>query len=269
MSPLRAAVVAFALCLVPSLAAACPLIGIEDLFDRPAAIAQATGPVVCIVDTESPDVIRERLRSKSADEYKGRVLKQRVPQIPGLPCLLVHYTEARREDVEQPNVKAIVLTARRNSLDPSRDLGWFELIRATKTPLIGIGGGHLLIAQALGGEIDRIRPLLVDEPDPWPLDQPGFYKEWGFMKVRLLKADPLWDGMVDTIVVRQAHAYEIKKLPPELDALAASDECPVQAFRHRLRPLYGTQFHAEAYDDEHPDGRKVLENFFKTVGAMK
>jgi GMP synthase (glutamine-hydrolysing) len=269
MSSLRAAVVAFALCLVPSLASAGPLIGIEDTFDRPATIGQASGPIVCIVDTEHPDVIRERLRAKSVDQYKGRVLKQRVMEITGLPCVLVHYTEAHREDVEQSNVKAILLTARHSSLDPSLDREWFAMIRETKIPMIGFCGGHQLIAQAFGGDIDRMRPLLPNEPDPRPQYHPGFYKEWGFMKVNLLKADPLFDGLVASIVVREMHAFEITKLPAEFDTLAATDECPVQVIRHRLRPLYGTQFHPEAFDDEHPDGRKLLENFFKIAGAMK
>jgi GMP synthase (glutamine-hydrolysing) len=264
-----AAVVAIALGVVPSLAAANPLIGIEDTFDRPAAIAQASGPVVCVLDVEHPDLIRERLRAKSVDQYRGRVLKQRVTQITGLPCLLVHYTEAHREDLERPNVKAIVLTARRSTLDPGLDRDWFALIRETKIPMIGFCGGHQLIAQAFGGEVDRMRPLLPDEPDPRPQYQPGFYKEWGFLKVRLLKADPLFDGLVVSIMVREAHAFAVSKLPAEFDTLASTDDCPVQVIRHRLRLLYGTQFNPDVYDDEHPDGRKILENFFKLAGVGK
>lgn len=269
MRSLCAAAAWIALCLAPGLAAAEPLVGIEHVFDRPAAVAQASGPVTCIVDTEHPDAIRDRLREKPVEQYKGRVLKQRVEQITGLPCVLVHYAEAKREDLERPNVKAILLMSRRSSLGASLDHDWFALIRETSIPMIGFAGGHEMIAQAFGGEIGNLRPLQPGEPDPRPQYCPGFCKELGFLKVRLLKADPLFEGLIDAITVRQFHATAISKLPAEFDTLAASDECSIQVIRHRTRPLYGVQFHAEAYDDQHPDGRKLLENFLRIAGAGK
>jgi len=269
MKWLCAAAAPVALCLFASLTSAEPLVGIEYVFDRPAAVVQASGPVICILDTEHPDVIREKLREKPVEEYKGRVLKQRAEQLTGRKCVLLHYSEARREDIERPNVKAILLMARRKSLDASLDREYFALLRETKIPVIGFCGGHQMIAQAFGGEIERMRPLLPDEPDPHPQYQPGVMKEWGFTKVRLLKSDPLLDGMVESIVVREMHAFQITKLPAEFDTLAATDECPIQVIRHRSRPLYGTQFHPEAYDDQHPDGRKLLENFFRIAGVGK
>lgn len=63
------------------------------------------------------------------------------------------------------------------------------------------------------------------------------------------------------------HAFQMLQTPPEFDVLAATGECPVQAIKHRERLLYGTQFHAEAYDDAHPHGRAILENFFRLAGA--
>lgn len=35
---------------------------------------------------------------------------------------------------------------------------------------------------------------------------------------------------------------------------------------HAERPLFGTQFHPEAYDESHSDGRVLLENFFRIAG---
>jgi GMP synthase (glutamine-hydrolysing) len=265
----RAAAAWVVFCGVPSLWAADTLIGIENVFDRPAALAQASGPVICVVDTEYPDVIRERLRTRSVEQYKGRVLKQRVEQISGLPCVLVHYAEAQREDVERPNVKAIVLMSRRRPLDASVDREWFGLIRETSIPLIAFGAAHEMLAQAFGGDIGKMRPLMPGEPDPRPDYEPEFFKEVGFVKVRLLKSDPLFDGLVEAITVRQFHATTVSKLPAEFDTLAATDDCPVQVIHHRTRPLYGTQFLPQLYDDQHPDGRKLLENFFKIAGATK
>ncbi|MCX8182985.1 MAG: hypothetical protein N3F08_00990 [Crenarchaeota archaeon] len=45
--------------------------------------------------------------------------------------------------------------------------------------------------------------------------------------------------------------------------MASTEECRIQVMKHRERPLYGVQFHPQIFDEEHPDGRKILENFFK------
>jgi anthranilate/para-aminobenzoate synthase component II len=31
--------------------------------------------------------------------------------------------------------------------------------------------------------------------------------------------------------------------------------------QHQYRPLFGVQFHPELFDDEHPYGRRIIENF--------
>jgi anthranilate/para-aminobenzoate synthase component II len=36
---------------------------------------------------------------------------------------------------------------------------------------------------------------------------------------------------------------------------------------HQSAPLFGAQFHPENYDDAHPDGRIILENFFRIAGT--
>lgn len=38
--------------------------------------------------------------------------------------------------------------------------------------------------------------------------------------------------------------------------------------KHRDRLLYGTQFHPEAYDEAHLDGKKLLQNFFRLAGVL-
>jgi GMP synthase-like glutamine amidotransferase len=39
----------------------------------------------------------------------------------------------------------------------------------------------------------------------------------------------------------------------------------VQAFRRDGALVYGVQFHPELFTDEHPDGRRLLANFFGLV----
>ncbi len=54
-----------------------------------------------------------------------------------------------------------------------------------------------------------------------------------------------------------------KSLPPHFVATASNETCPIQAMQHTDRPLFGVQFHPELFDEAHPDGRRVLENFLK------
>ena len=57
--------------------------------------------------------------------------------------------------------------------------------------------------------------------------------------------------------------WEVKELGPDLRLLAISRDCRVQAFVHRSRPVYGTQFHPETPLKAYPDGFRVLRNFFR------
>ncbi|MCH5378095.1 MAG: gamma-glutamyl-gamma-aminobutyrate hydrolase family protein, partial [Planctomycetes bacterium] len=95
---------------------------------------------------------------------------------------------------------------------------------------------------------------------------PGQFKEWGFTPVQIVRRDPLFEGLPEEVVVREAHAYHVVQVPDGFELLASTAECKVQAFKHRQRLVYGTQFHPEVNDDDHPHGRAILENFFRLAG---
>ena len=80
-----------------------------------------------------------------------------------------------------------------------------------------------------------------------------------------MKKDPLFRGLKETMVMRCAHYCEVKKLPRDFELLATGEHCRVEAMRHRDRPLWGTQFHPEAYEAPFLDGRTLLENFARIV----
>jgi len=44
---------------------------------------------------------------------------------------------------------------------------------------------------------------------------------------------------------------------------ATNEVSDIQAMQHTSLPLFGVQFHPELFDQEHPDGRTILENFLK------
>ena len=179
---------------------------------------------------------------------------------------MVHFTEVRSEDLDRGCVKAILITGRSKVVGRDLDATFYPLIRNTKIPIFGFCGGMQLIGQAFSSKVERMRKLRAGEKDPRPSYHPGQFKEWGFLPVRIVQRDPLFEGLPEEIVVREAHAFQVMQVPAEFELLAPTDECKVQAFKHRQRLVYGTQFHPEVNNDDHPHGRVILGNFFRLAG---
>jgi GMP synthase (glutamine-hydrolysing) len=154
-------------------------------------------------------------------------------------------------------------------------------------PILGICGGLQLIAMAHGAALGPMRRLQKGEADPNEGFASGYFKEWGFVPVRVLEPDPLFEGLGQKPVFLEAHYWDVKEVPPGFELLASSDACRIQAIRQTGRLVYGTQFHPEAYlagkealqswlvnfvypkghTDVHADGRRLLANFFTLAGV--
>ncbi|HPM79678.1 MAG TPA: gamma-glutamyl-gamma-aminobutyrate hydrolase family protein [Candidatus Anammoximicrobium sp.] len=238
----------------------------RTVFATPQELAAIDEPIVCVLTIQHPEIIRKQLADKPAAEYSGAKLRERVQQQSGLRCVVVHFTEVRGEDLDRSNVKAILITGRSKTVSRDLDAQFHPLIRNTQIPMFGFCGGMQLIGQAYSAKLGPLRKLRDGEKDPNPSYHPGQFKEWGFLPVQIVQRDPLFEGLPEEIVVRQAHAFQMLQVPDEFDLLASSPECKVEAYKHRQRLLYGTQFHPEANDDDHPHGRVILENFFRLAG---
>jgi GMP synthase-like glutamine amidotransferase len=248
-----------------------PLAGINGLFDDPADAGPGTAPAVCVLCTKHPDTLREALANptdlnRSRLDYY-RKLEIDCARLSGVRALTVHYTQFPEDfDFARTSFRALVVTAMDRSMSEDRSAALLRFLRRTKLPMIGFCGGHQLILEAYGAKVDYMRPLRPGEMDPNPAYAPGYFKEWGFMPVRVTRRDVLFEGLGAEIMVRELHAWEAKSLPPEFEVLAATDACPIQAVRHRTRPIWGTQFHAERWDAAHPDGEIILRNFLRAAG---
>jgi GMP synthase (glutamine-hydrolysing) len=102
-----------------------------------------------------------------------------------------------------------------------------DIVR-TETPLLGICFGHQLMAQALGGLVER--------------NPSG--REIGSVEVTRHEDDPLFEGLPSSLVANATHVDSVVKVPPGARVVASTalEKHAVLAFGRAAR---GVQFHPE------------------------
>jgi GMP synthase (glutamine-hydrolysing) len=130
------------------------------------------------------------------------------------------------------------------------------IVEDMQIPVVGICGGHQALALAFGG---KVGPILGGENDCFPYRKPP--TERGRHTVQVVRSDPLFLGMGQTLNLVENHFDEVKRLPKGFICLAANSLCPYQIIRHPTRPAYGIQAHTEYYLGTKPDGGSLLRNF--------
>jgi GMP synthase-like glutamine amidotransferase len=121
-----------------------------------------------------------------------------------------------------------------------------DFLRNTQKPTLAICFGHQLLSIAFG---EKIVPMSQ------PID--------GYYVVKRVKEDEIFEGLGEQFLMRESHKEMVENLPYDFMLLANSPNCPIEVIKHQVLPIYGVQFHPERFDDKHPAGARLLENFFK------
>lgn len=205
-------------------------------------------------------------------------LKRRFEELSGETCLVVHLSQVSPALIADIRPRALLLSGCGTwfrDFDVREFYGLEDVVRTgTDLPTLAFCGSHQLLGFIFNHgmrsltrvEDEPLRPLRPGEPDFSPGAHAGFFTEYGFHTVRKVADDPLFAGLPDPFIAREWHQCEIKTLPPDFVLLASNENCRIQAMRHSTRPLYGTQFHPEAYAEPYFDGRTILRNFFRLAG---
>jgi GMP synthase (glutamine-hydrolysing) len=246
--------------------------------------------VICFVSIEH-DRWFEDPQGRASHLYYCMDVKLKVEALTGRPCLVQRYTDVTQRRLRELDIEALLISGNAVPFDEYEDSAFSEMcriIRDAEWPILGFCGGHHLIALAHGSNVAPMRRLWPGEPDVTNLSGPGYLKEWGFMPVQVVAADPILDGLGPAPIFLQVHFHEIKGLPPGFKNLASSDDCHFQIIKRLDRPVYGTQFHAESYTERahdqrnslvnliypdgypgaRPAGRDLLANFFRIAGIL-
>jgi len=147
---------------------------------------------------------------------------------------------------EKFNVKGIILSGGPASVYESNAPRCNPEILDLNLPILGLCYGHQFIAQIAGGEIE-----------------PAKRREYGITYVTIDKPVGVLKGLDRKEKVWMSHGDTVFSLPAEYKVLAHTESCPVAAFRHKEKPIYGLQWHPEVVHTE--KGTQMLQNFILEV----
>lgn len=176
---------------------------------------------------------------------------------PASPIVMEHYTDVSLGRVRELAPSHIILSGQSHPwalYTPEALAGVFEVIQQAEQPILGICGGHQQIALSYGstlGIMNRIAPGEGYE---------GALKERGFYDVET-DGEAIFAGLPRKLSVWHSHYEEVRELPRNFKVTASNETCRIQAMRHTSRPLFSVQFHPELFDEVHPQGRRIVENF--------
>lgn len=177
----------------------------------------------------------------------------------GLEILTERFHAVSFERVNSLRPSHIILSGQSHPWDrysPESLAGVFEVIKKAPQPILGVCGGHQQMALAFGARVD-----LMARQEPGQ-GYEGAKRERGYFPVKTTR-EGIFKDLPSSINVWHSHFDEVKELPKGFRRTAFNETSSIQAMEHNDRPLFGVQFHPELFDDEHPDGRQVIENFLE------
>ncbi len=147
---------------------------------------------------------------------------------------------------EKFNVKGLIFSGGPSSVYEPNAPKLNPRILEVNLPILGLCYGHQLLAQLTKGKVE-----------------PATCKEYGVAQVSIDKPVGVLEGLGEKEKVWMSHGDTVLSLPADFEALAHTENCPVAAFRHKTKPIYGIQWHPEVIHTEH--GMKILRNFIFQV----
>ncbi|MCF8362862.1 MAG: gamma-glutamyl-gamma-aminobutyrate hydrolase family protein [Prolixibacteraceae bacterium] len=135
---------------------------------------------------------------------------------------------------------AAIITGSHSNIDEKQQWikqlkDWIITARYSNIPVLGICFGHQIIAEALGGKVEKSTKGM----------------KAGCENIKLTPAgseDPLFKNIKDSLISYKSHQYFISKAPPEATTLAKNDEGTIESFK--VGKIYGVQFHPEFSNSE-------------------
>ena len=153
---------------------------------------------------------------------------------------------ASLEEIKALSPAAIVLSGSPSAVTtkdaPACDPGVFAL----GIPLLGVCYGMQLMAQALGGSVEKASK-----------------REYGLRAALLDTQAELFLGLKAECDCWMSHAYQVASLPHGFTVTAKTETCPIAAMENPAKRLYGVQFHPETSHSE--QGMDIINHFLLNI----
>ena len=172
--------------------------------------------------------------------------------------VVLHYLESDIEKIKQLSPRTIIIAGQSTPwhLYAAEELtAIFTLLKNTTIPVLGICGGHQLIALAYGAKVGLIKGKHK------PAAYKNCFRSEGMIATKIIKPDKILAGLPAKPKVYVSHCEEIKSLPRKFELLIKGRMSKLQMIKHKNKEIYGVQFHPEQRSPENPAGMKILENF--------
>ena len=159
---------------------------------------------------------------------------------------IVHHNITASE-VAEKNPAAIILSGGPSSVYEANSPQLDPEILKLGVPVLGICYGFQVLAQALGGRVDKTGK-----------------REYGATQLKLNNAGVLLGNQPTEQICWMSHGDQVMVAPAGFEVLASTDTTPVAAFESKEQKIFGVQWHPEVKHSE--QGQNVLTNFLY-IGA--
>lgn len=192
-----------------------------------------------LIDPQEDLILVLDFGSQTAQLIARRVREQNVF------CQLVRH-DLSADRIQELNPRGLILSGGPASVygenAPHPDPRIFDL----GIPILGICYGMQLICRSQGCEVS-----------------PGDSREFGRTPCRVTDHASLFTSMPSDITAWMSHGDQVKDADGLFQTLAQTSTCPHAAVKHRLRPLFGLQFHPEVTHTQ--QGGQLLANFVREI----
>lgn len=164
-------------------------------------------------------------------------------------CEVVPY-KISPEEIKEKNPKGIIFTGGPASVYGEGSPKCNEDIFKLGIPILGICYGGQLMAETLGGKVNRAKN-----------------REYGKTALRVNEDSLLFKDIPQNSLCWMSHTDFIEAAPAGFKITATTNDCPVAAMENPSMGMYAVQFHPEV---EHTEGgREMLRNFLYNLCQCK
>ena len=154
--------------------------------------------------------------------------------------------DVKAEELSRLEVRGLILSGGPASVYDENALDCDRKIFDLDVPILGICYGMQLGCKILGAKIIAAKT-----------------REYGRTKLTILDNTDLFANLPDSITAWASHGDQVGRLHDDFIALAATENCPYAAVKHKTKKFFGVQFHPEV--SHTPKGSIILKNFLYDI----